>query len=52
MEKIYKLELKSGQITYVVEHNVIIDAAIKIINKQGKTVMLDYFFTNFLVIYA
>ena len=50
MEKIHKLELKSGQ--NVVEHNVIIDAAIKIINKQGKTVMLDYFFTNFLVIYA
>ena len=49
MEKIYKLELKSGQ--NVVEHNVIIDTAIKIINKQGKSVMLD-FFLQILVIYA
>ena len=42
MEKIYKLELKSGR--NVVEHNVIIETANKIINKQAKSVMLDFFF--------
>ena len=41
MEKIYELELKSGQ--NVVRHNVIIETADKIINKQGKSVMLDFF---------
>ena len=30
----------------MVEHNLIIETANKIINKQGKSVMLD-FFTNF-----
>ena len=43
MENIRKLELKSGY--NVVEHNVIIKIAHKIINKQCKSVMLD-FFTN------
>ena len=42
MEKIYKLELKSGR--NMVEHNVIIETANKIINKQAKSVMLDFFF--------
>ena len=42
MEKIYKLELKSGR--NVVEHNVIIETANNIINKQAKSVMLDFFF--------
>ena len=37
------MELKSGQ--KVIEHNVIIETAHKIINKQGKSVLLD-FFTN------
>ena len=41
MEKIYKLEFNSG--LSVVEHNVIIDTAIKILNKHGKSVMLDFF---------
>ena len=41
MEKICKLELKSGR--NVVEHNVIIETANKIINKQAKSVMLDFF---------
>ena len=44
MEKIYKLELQSGR--DVVEHNVIIETANKIINNQAKSVMLDFFFTN------
>ena len=43
MEKIYKMELKSVQ--NVVEHNVIIETANKIIKKQGKSVKLD-FLTN------
>ena len=43
MEKIEKLELKFGY--NVVENNVIIETAHKIINKQGKSVMLE-FFTN------
>ena len=43
MEKIEKLELKFGY--NVVEHNVIIETAPKIINKQGKSVILE-FFTN------
>ena len=42
MEKIYKMEFKSGQ--NVVEHNVIIETASKIINKQGKSVKLDFFY--------
>ena len=41
MEKIYKLELNSG--LSVLEHNVIIETAIKILNKHGKSVMLDFF---------
>ena len=49
MEKIYKLELKSGR--NVVEHNVIIETANKIINNQAKSVMLD-FFLQIVVIYA
>ena len=43
MEKIYKVQIKSGW--NVLEHNLIIEKANKIINKQGKSVMLD-FFTN------
>ena len=42
MEKIYKLELQSGR--NVVEHNVIIETANKIINNQAKSVMLDSFY--------
>ena len=42
-EKIYKVQIKSGW--NVVEHNLIFETANKIINKQGKSVMLD-FFTN------
>ena len=42
MEKIYSLKLKSG--LNVLEHNVIIAKANKIINKQGKSVMLDFFY--------
>ena len=42
MEKIYKLELQSGR--NVVEHNVIIETANKIINNQAKSVMLDFFY--------
>ena len=34
----------------MVEHNLIIETANKIINKQGKSVMLD--FLKFVVIYA
>ena len=49
MEKIYKLELQSGR--NVVEHNVIIETANKIINNQAKSVMLD-FFLQIVVIYA
>ena len=49
MEKIYEMEFKSGQ--NVVEHNVIIETASKIINKQGKSVKLD-FFLQIVVIYA
>ena len=41
MDKIYKLELKSG--LNVVELNVIIEKAKKIINKLGKSVVLDIF---------
>ena len=41
MENIEKLELKTGE--NVVEHNVIIETANKIINKQDKSVMLDFF---------
>ena len=48
IERILKLELKSGQ--KVIEHNVIIETAHKIINKQGKSVMLD--FLQIVVIYA
>ena len=50
MEKIYKLELNSG--LSVVEHNVIIETAIKILNKHGKSVMLDFFRNWIVVIYA
>ena len=42
MEKKYSLKLKSG--LNVLEHNVIIAKANKIINKQGKSVMLDFFY--------
>ena len=42
MEKIYKLELKSGRWPNVVKHNVIIETADEIINKQAKSVMLDF----------
>ena len=49
MEKIYKLELQSGR--NVVEHNVIIKTANKIITTQAKSVMLD-FFLQIVVIYA
>ena len=38
MEKIYK----SGQ--NVIEHNVIIETAHEIINKQGESIMLDFFY--------
>ena len=41
MENIEKLELKTGE--NVVEHNVIIETANKIINKQDKSVMLNIF---------
>ena len=37
----YKLELKSGQSE--VEHNVIIETANKIMDKQGKSVMCVFF---------
>ena len=37
----YKLELKSGQSE--VEHNVIIETANKIMDKQGKSVMWVFF---------
>ena len=50
MEKIYKLELNSG--LSVVKHNVIIKTAIKILNKHGKSVMLDFFRNWIVVIYA
>ena len=43
VEKFYKLQIKSGQ--NVVEHNLIIETAHKIVNKWGKSIMLD-FFTN------
>ena len=49
MERIYKLELKSG--SNVVKHDLIIKTVHKIINKQGKSVMLDFFF-QIVVIYA
>ena len=38
MEKIYK----SGQ--NVIEHNVIIETAHEIINKQGESIMSDFFY--------
>ena len=42
MEKFYKLQIKSG--LNVVEHNLIIETAHKIVNKGGKSIMLDFFY--------